>query len=190
MKTDDAKGSAIGLVLDIIQTQMDLSDDRVLIYNQKWNLPPDAGLHVTAQFLGAEPFSNRGTTENRGDDPDTGGLWEVQDANFREMYQIKVMSRNNEALFRKHLVLMALASNFSQQVQEENSFRIATISTGFNDISEIEGAGILYVYAITISVHAWYHTERKIDYYDNFPGEVWTETKTEDDAIPFNVPPL
>ena len=185
MKTDDAQGSAIGLVLDIIQRQMDLKPEQCLIYNQKWNLPTDEGLHITAQFLGANPISNRSVVEDRAEQ----GFWEVQDANFQEMFQIKVQSRNNQALFQKHLVLMALASVYSQQVQEDNSFHIAPISSGFTDISEIEGTAIPYSYAITITLHTWYHTERLVDYYNDFPGELWTERNTEENAIPFNVPP-
>lgn len=186
MITDDPKKNALSLVLDIIQSQMALEPERCLIYDQKWNLPPDDGLHITAQFLGAMPYSNRAIVENRGD----AGFFEVQDANFKEMYQITVMSRSTEALFKKQFVLMALASIKAQQVQEENSFRIATIPTGFTDISEIEGAALIYKFAITLNVLTWYKTERLIDYYNDFPGELWVDPRnTEANAIPFNVPP-
>ena len=181
MITDNIEGSALGLVLNIIQRQMDLNPEQVLLYNQKWNLPPNVGIHVTGQFLGANPISNRSIVEDRG----AGGFVEVQDSNFQEMYQIKIMSRDDSALFNKHKVLMALASVYSQQIQEENSFMIAPISSSFVDISEVEGTAILFAYAITITVHAWYRIERAVDFYDRFPGEVWTERNTGDNAITF-----
>ncbi len=182
MKTDDIQGSALGLVLNIIERQMVLKPEQVLLYNQKWNLPPDAGIHITGQFLGANPISNRSIVEDRGEE----GFVEVQDSNFQEMYQIKIMSRDDSALFNKHKVLMALASVYAQQIQEANSFMIAPISSNFVDVSEIEGTAILFAYAITITVHAWYQIERVVDYYNEFPGELWVDPRnTGENAIPF-----
>ena len=181
MKTDDPQNSVAGLLVDIIQNQTGLDRQNVLQYNQKWNLPPDSGMHVTVQFLGSNTISNRSGVENRGD----AGFWEVQDLNTQEMYQIAVMSRDMTAPLKRQLVLMALASIYAQQIQEKNNFYIAPVMN-FVDVSEIEGTAILYRYAITVTTQAWYHTERKVDYYNEFPGELWTEQKTGDNAYPIN----
>lgn len=181
MIDDTPEKSIPGLLVKIIQNQTELSKERVLQYNQKWNLPPDSGLHVTVQFLGSNTISNRSKTEDRGIE----GFYEIQDLNTQEMYQIVVMSRNMDAPMKKQLVLMALASVYAQQVQEENSFHIAPVAN-FSDISEIEGAAILYRFALSVTVHAWYRTERRVDYYNDFPGELWTEQKTEENAYPIN----
>ena len=168
MIKDDEKQSSIALLREIIRSEMELEDEQIAIYNQNWILPKDDGLHLTVQFIGAQPFSNRNWV-------DPTGAIEVQDVSMQEMYQIKIMSRSDVALFRKHEVLMAIASIYSQQIQEENSFKIAPISHGFTDVSEVEGVARLNVYVLTIDVLAWYQKTKSADYYNSFSLKARTE---------------
>ena len=168
MKAEDSKQSTIALLRNVIMSEMELEDEQIAIYNQSWLLPKDDGVHVAVQFLGAMPFSSRSWVDS------TGGI-EVQDLNMSEMYQIKIMSRNEDALFRKHEVLWALASQYGQQVQEANSFRIAPISHGFSDVSEVEGVARINVFVITVEVMAWYQKTKVAKFYDSFSFEERTD---------------
>lgn len=181
MKTNLPEDSVAGLLVQIIQNEMDLPIACVLQYNQKWNLPPDDSVHVTVQFLGSVTLQNRSIVENRGD----AGFFEVQDQRKQEIYQVKIMSRNMDAYLRRQDVPFALSSIHSQQVQEDNYFYISPIMPE-QDISSQDGAAIVSEYAYTVTTHAWYRKEKKIDFYDRFPGELWTEKKTGEDAYTFN----
>jgi hypothetical protein len=172
MLEEDEKQSSIALLREIIRSEMVLKDEQIAVYNQNWILPKDDGIHLTVQFIGAQPFSNRNWV-------DPTGAIEVQDVSMQEMYQIKVMSRNDEALFRKHEVLMAVASIYSQQIQEANSFKIAPISHGFNDVSEVEGVARINVYVLTVSLLAWYQKTKTASYYDSFTLKARTDKIAE-----------
>ena len=171
MIKEDSKQSTIALLRNIIMSELELQDDQIAIYNQSWVLPADSGLHVVVQFLGAIPFSSRSWV-------DPTGQTEVQDLNMSEMYQIKILSRNDEALFRKHEILWALCSQYGQQVQEANSFRVAPISHGFSDVSEVEGVARINVFVITVEVLAWYQKTKAAKFYDSY------ELQTRTDAMP------
>lgn len=148
---------------DILIEEMDLDDDRVLVYNQKINLPTDDGLFVVVEFKHAKPFSARSswTTDNPPQ--------EVQEVNMQEFYTIGVFSRSLEALQRKHEVYMAFASQYSQQVQEEQSFKISRCLP-FQDLSPLEETALLYRFDIEVVVLAWYEKKKTLDYYDSYTG--------------------
>lgn len=171
MILDDEKKSAIGLIRKIIVHETELDEDRVTIYNQKYNIPNDDDIFVTLSFSGAKVLSNKAVVLNS-----VAGFTEKSDMVAQESIEINVMSRNEDALFQKHKVLMALVSNYSQELQEANSFKIARIPTQFLDVSEVEATARLNRYSITVAVFAWYHLEKTIDYYGAFNGVVDTES--------------
>lgn len=172
MIKDDEKQSAIALLREIIYKEMDLDPDRVMIYNQKWNIPADDGIRVTLSFIGAKVFSVRADQDLDGD----GNPTEVQRVNMQEMIQIDIMSKSTAALFRNWEVLAALASDRAQVAQEENNFKIALIPNDFKDMSEADGTARLYRFAITIVLHAWYATKAKaMKFYDTYQFEVQGE---------------
>jgi len=171
MIKDDEQKSAISLIRQIIIDELDIIDDRVLIYNQKYNIPKDDGIFITLSMLGSKCFGNRNV---QAEDTE-GNPIERQEVNIQEMIQIDIMSKSTAALFRRWEVIAALSSNHSQQVQEQNSFRIAPIPNGLTDLSHIEGASRNYRFAITIVTLAWYSKNKKIDFYDDFKLRVLTE---------------
>ncbi len=171
MIKDDEQKSAITLIREIILSEMELDDDRAIIYNQKFNIPTDDGIFITLSMLGSKCFGNRNVQDA---DPD-GNTIERQEVNIQEMIQIDIMSKSTAALFRRWEVIAALSSNHSQQVQEQNSFRIAPIPNGLTDLSHLEGASRNYRFAITIVTLAWYSKNKTIDYYDAFKLRALTE---------------
>lgn len=164
----------------IIIEEMDLNEQSVIIYNQKANIPTTQGLWVFVEFKYSRMISARSTPAGNGP---TGALVERQDLNMQEHYSIGIMSRDTAALERKEEVVMALNSVYSQQVQEENSFKIFR-QTPIQDVSELEGTAILYRFDVDIVVHAWYAGTKEPDYFDAFEVEV----KTEKESVTFEQP--
>ena len=162
----------IQLIRQILIEEMELDDDKVMIYNQKWNIPPTEDLFVVVEFKHAKPFSSRNFLDASNN--------EVQEVNMQEFYTIGIFSRSTEALFRKHEVIMALSSMFSQQTQEANSFRISKINP-IVDLSPLESTALIYRFDIDIILFSWYEKTKVADYYSEFFGEVYTETL----SVPF-----
>ena len=151
----------------ILMTEMDMDDDRVMVYNQNEDLLTDQDLFIVVEFKHAKPYSQR-----KGLDADQN---QIQEVNMQEFYTIGIFSRSTEALARKHEVGMALDSFFSQQTQEANSFKISKINP-IQDLSPLEATALLYRFDVDIVVFAWYEKTKAAAYYDQFKGEVYTET--------------
>ena len=118
----------IKVVADILQAELSLKNDRVFLYNQKWNIPPDQDLFVVVGFQSAKPFGVKSQYEN---DPVSGDLVEVQSVNQQETYTIDLISRDHSARMRKQEVILALNSTAAQQAQEQYSFKIANLPHDF-----------------------------------------------------------
>lgn len=155
-------GNAIQLLCDIIQVQLNLASDQVYLWDQKFNIPNDARLYVPVGVLVCKPFGNTNSF-----DPVNG---QVQSVNMSATLSIDILSRSLDALNRKEEVLMALNSFYSESQQELNNFRIFRISQNFVNLSEEEGAAILYRFNISVNVQYMIMKVSAIPYYDNFPG--------------------
>lgn len=160
------KYGPIEILRDIIVNQMALDGERVMFYNQKWDIPPDDGLFVEIEFRYAKPYSNRNQLQDI-----QGVTTEVADVNMQEHYTVRLFSKNLDALRRKEEVLMALASIYSQNQQEKNSFRIAPIMN-IQDVSEVEASARLYRFDIDVVVLAWYTKKQAQTYYNTLNVEV------------------
>lgn len=171
MKTDDSKGGTIFLLRDILIHELGLDENRIQIWNQKLNIPPDEKLFVALSYMMGKVYHSK-AAERALDD---GSMVEDQLANVQEMIDVNVMSRGTEALFRKEEVVMALASKYSQQVQAAHGFRIASLPNAFRDNSEIEASARMTRFTFTLVIFAWYKKTTAIEHYDTFKVEVDTE---------------
>jgi hypothetical protein len=153
----------IKILADIIKTEMVLPNERVLIYNQKWNLPNIDSIYIYIGYLSELVSSNNRYYENR-----TDGYYEVQTLQKMSSFSINVFSANNEARLRKEEVILALNSTYSVQNQEKYGFKIFRIPSNFQDISQVEGNALLNRYNITIDVINQNIKEKKVDYYDKY----------------------
>jgi hypothetical protein len=169
--------TTLDLIRDIIATEMGLSDDRVIIYNQNFRIPAYDDLFVVIEYKGTpKVISNRNVfVPVEGDVSPT----EEQNLNTQESIVVGLFSKNMEALQRKEEAVMALASIYSQQVQEANDFQIAKIAP-IEDLSALEASALLYRFDIPVTVLAWYKKQKTADYYDSFDGQVRTEQITHD----------
>lgn len=153
-------GSALQLLCDVIQQEMDLGPGQVYLWDQKINIPNDNLLYVAVAALNPKPFSN----SNRPD-----GLGNTnQYVNMATTVSIDIISRGPDARDRKEQVILALNSNYAQSQQELNSFYMSKISTAFVNLSEIDGAAIPYRFNISMVLQYAISKTSAISYFDNF----------------------
>ncbi len=175
--------TSVDIIRDIIKTEMKLADDRVFIYNQKWNIPTDEGLFVVIEYRGSKTLSSRNTTKQ----DNQGNLLEYQDVNMQEQITVQLFSRDLSALQRKEEAIMALASIYAQQQQAALSFYIARIAV-IEDLSDLEASAILYRFDIPVVVMSWYEKIKGTDYYNGFRVKVRVNDGQPDMVREFDQP--
>lgn len=161
-------GSPLKLVCDIVQSEMGLDDDQVYLWDQKFNIPNDSRIYVPIGVLTCKPFGSSLKMDSLGR--------QVQSVNMYANLSIDILSRSLDAVNRKEEVLMALNSFYSESQQEINSFRVFPLSNNFINLSDEEGAAILYRFNISVAIQYMVTKQSALEYYDDFPGaEVTTE---------------
>jgi len=156
-------GNALLLFCEIIRHELNLADGRVFLWDQKIFQPTDEGLYVAVAMQNCKVFGNNSRQLPVGTQAE-------QYVSIAATLDLNVISRDNAAVFQKELVLMALTSVFSQQLQEANSFLIGKVPPGsqFNNLSIVDGAAIPYRYQISIVIHYSVSKTENIDYFDTF----------------------
>jgi len=151
------------IICDIIKTGLALKDDQVWIYNQRRSIPEDERMYVVVGMSAIKPYAsnNRQTTGTNYMNDNTAQY-------MQEMITIDVLSYTTEAIERYTEIFGALISTYSQQHQEALGLKIAALPTTVNDVSEVEGAAILYRIAITLNVLRKYDMLIAATYYDTF----------------------
>jgi hypothetical protein len=162
----------IDYIVDIIRNELQLADDRVNVYNEKFNIPNDKFLFVGVAYKFSKVFGSKSETI----DVD-GDFSEKQGLNTQEHYSIMIFSRNHDALRRKEEVVMALGSIYARQQGDRYGFSIARIAP-IQDVSGIEGAAILYRFEVDIVVLARYEKIKTVPWYGTFPGNVTVQDGT------------
>ena len=147
------------LLCDIIQTQLNLSQGQVYLWDQKINIPEVFQMYVILRTLRCRPFGNT----NYYDGENT-----IQSTNFLSVVTIDILSRGTEARDRKEEVVMALRSDYAEQQQEMNSFFIGSIPTDFIDLSQEDGAAIPYRFNISVMIQYFVSKTVPVSYYDSF----------------------
>lgn len=153
----------LGLLCDVIKSELNLASDQVYIYNQKFAIPPDNRLYIAVEVGTVKPFSNVIRPAENG-----AGLDAEQYANFVSSHDINIMSSSDEALNRKEEVLMSFVSHYSQRQQAANSFHIAPLSSQFNNLSDLEGELIPYRFNISINLSYMTRKVQSTEFFENF----------------------
>lgn len=172
-KTNGTEYTTLELIRDIIIQEMAIDPDRVNFFNQKFKVPPDDGLFIMIDAKGApKVISNRNKAASGSVD-----VTEYQNVCLQELLAVSLFSRSMEAYTRAHDVLMAMGSIYSQQKQEEHSFKIARVSS-IENLSGLEGASMLNRYETSLVVFSWHEKIKLADFYDTFTAELNTEKET------------
>ena len=160
----------IKAICNILQHQLDLTDNQIWIYNQKRDIPNDFNMYIVVDYQGQRIIGNI-----RKEIATETGLVEYQSLHSLATIRLDLFSRGNSARVNKDLVIMALNSTYSQQVQEANGFQIARNSFQVTNASIAEGVAELNRYSISFNVTYMSETTKSIEYYDTFSKEVITE---------------
>lgn len=150
------------LLCDIIQTEMELDNGRVYLWDQKIFQPADSDIYVIVTMGDCKPYANR---IGPGED---GWGSAVQSVNMLAKIDIDIISRGPGARDRKEEIILALKSIYAQSQQETNSFYIATLSTGFINLSMVDGAAIPYRYRISVNMQYQVTKTKDVPYFDTF----------------------
>lgn len=152
----------------ILKAELSLDDSRVYIFNQKYNLPTDEGLLIAVGMESAKPFGSRSTVDGNG--------VETQTVNASAMLWLDLVSRDTSAMDRKEEVIMALGSQFSQQMQEKYSFHIGRLPpVPIANLSEIEGDSVPFRFKIMTQVQYLVKKTKPANYYSTFTKSVTVE---------------
>lgn len=131
----------------------DISQERINIYDEKWQIPPDSSLFLTIEYRSGRCLSNRNNFIPATLPED---VVESQDVNMVEQIVVGIFSKDRTATQRKEEVLMAIMSSYAQQLQEKYAFKIARAGE-IEDLSALEASAMLKRYDIVLSVYAWYN---------------------------------
>lgn len=168
--------SALTWLCKVLKTELELSDDQVFLWDQKLIIPNDFRMYVAVGTVSCKPFAN-----TRAYDPSGSGLNTVQSTNFLCNASIDIYSRGVDARDRKEEIVMALKSQYAQQVQQAYGFFIAGLTSSFLNLSEIDGPAIPYRYMIQVALQYKITKTKAVDYYDDFPGtELITDPEYEE----------
>jgi hypothetical protein len=173
------------VIIDILNTEMNMPPNSVWLRDQNKTIPNTNGMFIAVGLVNASTMAN--ITEIQTYDANgkiipnsqPGTAYEVNQVQQQEAIQIDILSSaaNNYAMLRNWEVIAALQSLYSQQLQEQNNFKIFRIPRSFVDTSSAEGGSILQRYSITIVCHVWYRKQKLLGtYYDDFNVAVTTET--------------
>jgi hypothetical protein len=164
------------ILVDIINDQMDMPDDSVWVRDQNRLIPNDTGLYISVGMVNAPIITGNVANLEEETVDDVTTVYEVDEVQQLEQHQIDVFSRSNDALRRNWEIIAAMQSFYSQQKQEENSFKIFRIPRSFLNTSIAEGGSTLNRYSLIITVQAWYRKRVALppgkDYYNDFTTRV------------------
>lgn len=160
-------GTPLFLLCDILQTQLNIPNDHIYLWDQKVFQPTDSNLYVAVGVLSCRPFGNN-TYPTAAD-----GSIAQQYVSMYAKIDIDIISRGPAVRDQKELVILALNSIYSQQQQEANGFYIGKIpiSNGFINLSQVDGAAIPYRYKISFAMQYAVSLTQAVPYYDNFQTE-------------------
>lgn len=158
----------IFLFCEILQVQLGLPNDHVYLWDQKIFQPTDSQLYVAVSVPSCNPIGNVNRPAS-----DDSGLLQAQYVSMYARVDIDVISRGPAARDRKEQIILALNSVYSQQQQEANGFYIGkkSISNGFQNLSQIDGAAIPYRYKITYAMQYAVSLTSSVPYFDTFETE-------------------
>ncbi len=154
-------------IVKIIRTELGLKQSNIWIQAQNRKIPPQSDeLYCIVGVVSFRPISSKSYFENE---------QEKQIVYGRADVQIDLMSRSNEARNRRHEVLMALNSFYSQNVQDEECFRIFELPTMFTNTSGLQGGSDINRFTLIIPTMVSETKTKSTNYYDTFRATVKTE---------------
>lgn len=154
------------ILAQLMREEMGLKEEEVVVYNQKWRIPPTGDLFIVVKFDTSLLYA--WTKDYDPNDP-KGGLVSVQTMNAAETYTVTLYCSEATSRIRKNEVVLALSSDRSERYQEKYQLRIANLSNNFLDTSEVEATARLNRYDISFNVLTSYEKRTQVPFFDSFP---------------------
>ena len=149
----------IKVIADILCHEMNLTEDRIFLFNDLRALPKDDGLFVV---LNEQPFKPHGA---KTDYKEIKGVFtEVQTLNVKQVITISLVSKNNQARLRQYEAQMAMNSTYAQQCQEIYGFHVSTTSPVYTR-SEVEATARLSRFDTEVVITTAFEKTQEVDYY-------------------------
>lgn len=158
------------ILCDIISKVGNIPPEQIWIWNQRRKIPEDKNLYVVVGVTALKVYSNMLKTV-----PIVGGMQDQGSQYLQETMSIDMFSYTPAAVQAIPTVLGALRSTYSQQQQEALGLKIAEVPISVNDVSDIEGAAMLFRISIALNVLRKYDTLTATQYYDSFDLHLLTE---------------
>lgn len=147
------------IICDIIKDGMQLKDDQIWIYNQRWEIPEDKRLYVVVGLMSAVPYGN---TFRFSSSDNTDQLYQY----MKEMISVDLLSYTTEPQEKYAQILGSIMSTYSQQIQEAQAIKIYSSPMTINDVSHVEGPTRLNRISMTLQVLRKYDMLALTEYYD------------------------
>lgn len=149
------------ILCDIITTELSLSADRVVVYDQNFKAPKDDDIYIVVSEGPTRIIGNTNRFDHANDK-------EIKCVAISTTYNIEITSRNTDAKYRAPEVVSALGSVYCQQQQETNEIRIFRTNQ-ITDLSFIEGRSALHRFQIPVIINSVQRYEKAITTYNQFP---------------------
>lgn len=150
------------ILCGIITTELSLSADRVVVYDQNFKAPKDDAIYIVVSKGPTRIIGNTNRFDHVNDK-------EIKCVSISTTYNIEITSRNTDAKYRAPEVVSALDSVYSEQKQEENEIRIFRTNQ-ITDLSFVEGRSALHRYQIPVIINSVQRYEKTISSFNQFPG--------------------
>lgn len=133
------------VLAQIIKDRLNLSDGRIVLYDQNYRAPKDKGIYVVISTGQDTIISN----VNKFNDVTN---QQEQSVTMNTEYIIEITSQDTSAKLRRHEILMAIDSNEAINKMEENNIRIFRTKT-IQDLSFVEARSSLHRYRIPVIIN-------------------------------------
>jgi hypothetical protein len=153
----------INAIRDIIKTRMNLPDNRILQDNQSYNIPFDNDIHIVIGVLTEKLYANNINWEYKNN-----VMSEIQQAHKQTIFSLDILSKNINAVERRHEIILALSSTYAKKKQLAYGFKILKLTQGFSNISHVEGASRINRFNINFGVLNFVKLIDGVEYYDIF----------------------
>ena len=155
------------LIQEILSRNLKIPAERITNYNSDWDIPKDDGIYIIIKIDSNPPYATRNQYFQQKNSAGEDSLFERQSMAVLESVTISVISKSVEARKMTPLVMLALSSTYSIQLQEKYGIKLSLPES--RDASDLEATARLNRFDILVKIYRGYSNEMEVDYFDKFP---------------------
>jgi hypothetical protein len=159
-------GQPIDVVASILLKEMNFTSDQIILWNQGIITPPEAPIYLVLSIPSTTVISK--TAQYR----DEGVFLKRVDAiSMLDVVHVDIISRTSEALIRKMDPLQALTSEYAQQQQLSNVFKLSITTRDVMNTIDLQPSYSPYRFRHAFIMHSTVEYVSNVPYY-NKAGEI------------------